>query len=122
MTMPVVKPVTPPMKLNQPTLELPSPIASSIPCTGKGVKTSQRRYPASLTTVAACRMAAVLSNSASKPPLLIDSGIHHFHQLSRHPLGDGGQLPGLGLLLRESRATAGNTTRTKKPSRQHTHC
>src|SRR5438045_1657100 len=107
MTMPVVKPVTPPMKLNQPTFELPSPIASSIPCTGKGVKTSQRRYPASLTTVAACRMAAVLSNSASKPTLFIDSGINDVLQLSRHPVGDGGQLAVLRLSLRQSRSSAG---------------
>src|SRR3954467_12155030 len=66
-SMPHVKPVRPPMNENQPTFELPSPIALSIPWIGKGVNTPQRRYPASRTISAACSVPAVVSNSAINP-------------------------------------------------------
>src|ERR1035438_4044843 len=59
--------MAPPRKENQPTVELRMPIALSIPCTGNGVKTSQRVQPASRTFCAACRTSAAVVNSAIIP-------------------------------------------------------
>src|SRR4051812_40700635 len=55
------------MKVNQPTLEFFSPMAWSMPWTGKGVKTSHLRKPASRTFSAACMTEAVVRNSAIMP-------------------------------------------------------
>src|SRR5208337_776703 len=65
--MPVVYPVTPPMKANQPTLELLIPMALSRPWTGNGVNTSHFRKPASRTFSAACSTDAAVVNSAKTP-------------------------------------------------------
>ena len=55
------------MKANQPTFEFFKPMALSMPCTGKGVKTSQWRKPASRTFSAACSTEAAVVNSATMP-------------------------------------------------------
>src|SRR4051812_39754259 len=65
--MPVVYPVTPPRNANHPTFEFFNPIARSIPCTGKGVNTSQLRNPAFRTFSAACNTPAAVRNSAIIP-------------------------------------------------------
>src|SRR6185437_2764459 len=51
----------------QPTFEFFRPIARSMPCTGNGVKTSQRVKPALRTAWAACMMEAGFGNSAITP-------------------------------------------------------
>src|SRR5688572_19976936 len=72
MSMPRKKPVAPPRKENQPTIDGFMPMALSIPCTGKGVKTSQFLKPASR-TISAARMASPgVSNWAMRPYGLVE--------------------------------------------------
>src|SRR6185437_16816090 len=98
--MPQVYPVTPPMKANQPTLEFLRPMARSMPCTGKGVNTSQRVKPASRTFSAACMMPAGVVNSAMSPygfagvPFIFQHLLRRLPQLlhaSHHPTDDAGR-------------------------------